>query len=166
MLHPQEESVLVETSPRAPLAIQEIPDHKALSEPVLTTNPHLKIPKRDIRKSLKALTTEGAFATVFYSIIGGALLSNFLLDLGAIGSRCQYSRNWSARLNSSANQFAATAGSLCGRPHQEPPLVFAGDFRLLAAAVVADCAGDLVGQHISDAAAPFAAVDIGNYLPE
>ncbi|MEG4589518.1 MFS transporter [Microcoleus sp. MOSTC5] len=83
MLHPQEDKILVETSPLASLAIQEIPDHKALSEPVLTTNPHLKIPKRDIRKSLKALTTEGAFATVFYSIIGGALLSNFLLDLGA-----------------------------------------------------------------------------------
>ncbi|MBW3585358.1 MAG: MFS transporter, partial [Cyanobacteria bacterium 0813] len=83
MLHPQEDNILVETSPLAPLAIQEIPDNKALSEPILTTNPHLKIPKRDIRKSLKALSTEGAFATVFYSIIGGALLSNFLLDLGA-----------------------------------------------------------------------------------
>jgi MFS family permease len=83
MLHPQEESVLVETSPLAPMVIEEIPDHKALSEPLFTANPHLKIPKRDIRKSLKALTTEGAFATVFYSIIGGALLSNFLLDLGA-----------------------------------------------------------------------------------
>src|SRR4028118_1372598 len=83
MLHPQQENVLVETSPLAPLVIEEIPDNKALSEPILTTNPHLKIPKRDIRKSLKALTTEGAFATVFYSIIGGALLSKFLLDLGA-----------------------------------------------------------------------------------
>src|SRR4028118_1605668 len=83
MLHPQEESVLVETSPLAPMVIEEAPDHKALSEPLFTANPHLKIPKRDIRKSLKALTTEGAFATVFYSIIGGALLSNFLLDLGA-----------------------------------------------------------------------------------
>src|SRR4028118_187405 len=83
MLHPQQDSILVETSPLTPLVIEEIPDNKALSEPILTTNPHLKIPKRDIRKSLKALTTEGAFATVFYSIIGGALLSNFLLDLGA-----------------------------------------------------------------------------------
>ncbi|HEY9298280.1 MAG TPA: MFS transporter, partial [Phormidium sp.] len=75
MLHPQQDSILVETSPLTPLVIEEIPDNKALSEPILTTNPHLKIPKRDIRKSLKALTTEGAFATVFYSIIGGALLS-------------------------------------------------------------------------------------------
>ncbi|MEP6487611.1 MFS transporter [Microcoleus vaginatus GB2-A3] len=83
MLTPHEDSILVETSPLVPLAIEEIPDNKALSETVVTTNPHLKIPKRDIRKSLKALTTEGAFATVFYSIIGGALLSNFLLDLGA-----------------------------------------------------------------------------------
>jgi MFS family permease len=83
MLHPQQDSILVETSPLTPLVIEETPDHKALSEPLFTANPHLKIPKRDIRKSLKALTTEGAFATVFYSIIGGALLSNFLLDLGA-----------------------------------------------------------------------------------
>ncbi|HEY9299159.1 MAG TPA: MFS transporter, partial [Phormidium sp.] len=83
MLHPQEDSILVETSPLTPMVIEESPDHKALSEPLFTANPHLKIPKRDIRKSLKALTTEGAFATVFYSIIGGALLSNFLLDLGA-----------------------------------------------------------------------------------
>ncbi len=45
--------------------------------------PPLKIAKADIRTSLKALTTEGGFATVFSSIIGGALLSNFLLDLGA-----------------------------------------------------------------------------------
>ncbi|UNU22585.1 MFS transporter [Microcoleus vaginatus] len=83
MLHPQEDNILVETSPLAPMVIEETPDHKALSEPLFTANPHLKIPKRDIRQSLKALTTEGAFATVFYSIIGGALLSNFLLDLGA-----------------------------------------------------------------------------------
>ncbi|MBD1835000.1 MFS transporter [Cyanobacteria bacterium FACHB-472] len=82
MFGQQEDQILVEASP---LPIQEIPGDSALTETKLppTANPHLKIPKRDIRTSLKALTTEGAFATVFYSIIGGALLSNFLLDLGA-----------------------------------------------------------------------------------
>jgi MFS family permease len=58
-------------------------EDKALSETVFPLKPPLKISKREIRTSLRALTTEGAFATVFSSIIGGALLSNFLLDLGA-----------------------------------------------------------------------------------
>ncbi|BAZ08435.1 major facilitator transporter [Calothrix sp. NIES-4071] len=47
------------------------------------THRTLKISKPDIRTSLKALTVESIFATVFYSIISGALLSNFLLELGA-----------------------------------------------------------------------------------
>ncbi|BAZ08402.1 major facilitator transporter [Calothrix sp. NIES-4071] len=42
-----------------------------------------KISKPEIRSSLRASTLEGVFATLFYSIIGGVLLSNFLLDLGA-----------------------------------------------------------------------------------
>lgn len=42
-----------------------------------------KISKLEIRSSLRALTLEGVFATFFYSTIGGVLLSNFLLDLGA-----------------------------------------------------------------------------------
>jgi MFS family permease len=58
-------------------------EDKELSGTVLPAKPPLKISKREIRTSLKALTTEGAFATVFCSIIGGALLSNFLVDLGA-----------------------------------------------------------------------------------
>jgi MFS family permease len=58
-------------------------EDKELSGTVLPAKPLLKISKREIRTSLKALTTEGAFATVFCSIIGGALLSNFLLNLGA-----------------------------------------------------------------------------------
>jgi MFS family permease len=58
-------------------------EDKALSDTVFPPKPPLKISKREIRTSLRALTTEGAFATVFSSIIGGALLSNFLLDLGA-----------------------------------------------------------------------------------
>ncbi|MBD1907807.1 MFS transporter [Funiculus sociatus GB2-A5] len=82
MFGQQEDQILVEASP---LPIQEIPEDRALTETKLpaTVTPDLKIPKAEIRTSLKALTTEGAFATVFYSIIGGALLSNFLLDLGA-----------------------------------------------------------------------------------
>ena len=58
-------------------------ENRALSETAFPPKPPQKIPKREIRTSLKALTTEGGFATVFASIIGGALLSNFLLDLGA-----------------------------------------------------------------------------------
>jgi len=58
-------------------------EDRALSETVFSPKPPLKISKREIRTSLKALTTEAAFATVFSSIIGGALLSNFLLDVGA-----------------------------------------------------------------------------------
>jgi MFS family permease len=58
-------------------------EDRALSETVFPPKPPQKISKREIRTSLKALTTEAAFATVFSSIIGGALLSNFLLDLGA-----------------------------------------------------------------------------------
>jgi MFS family permease len=58
-------------------------EDKALSDTVFPLKPPLKIPKAEIRTSLRALTTEAGFATVFSSIIGGALLSNFLLDLGA-----------------------------------------------------------------------------------
>jgi len=58
-------------------------EDRALSETVFSPKPPLKISKREIRTSLRALTTEAGFATVFSSIIGGALLSNFLLDLDA-----------------------------------------------------------------------------------
>ncbi|HEY9674328.1 MAG TPA: MFS transporter [Waterburya sp.] len=82
MFGQQEDNILVETNPPP---IQGIPEDKALTETKLspTSKPPFKISKREIRTSLRALTTEGGFATVFYSIIGGALLSNFLLDLGA-----------------------------------------------------------------------------------
>jgi MFS family permease len=75
-----EDSTLAETSP---LPIEKIQEDKALSKTGLPANPPFKIAKAEIRTSLRALTLESAFATVFYSIIGGALLSNFLLDLGA-----------------------------------------------------------------------------------
>jgi MFS family permease len=65
------------------LVVKVKQEDKELSETVLPAHPPFKIPKPQIRTSLKALTTESGFATVFYSIIGGALLSNFLLDLGA-----------------------------------------------------------------------------------
>jgi len=81
MFGQQEDELLVET---IPLPIQEISEDRALTETKLPPTPKpFKIPKAEIRTSLRALTTEGGFATVFYSIIGGALLSNFLLDLGA-----------------------------------------------------------------------------------
>ncbi|MBD1922244.1 MFS transporter [Microcoleus sp. FACHB-831] len=64
-----------------PLAVQEIPENTSLT--ALPANQPYKISKPEIRSSLKALTIEGVVATIFYSIIGGALLSNFLLDLGA-----------------------------------------------------------------------------------
>src|SRR4028119_379847 len=66
-----------------PLTLQEIQEDRASSETALLANPPQKIPKPAIRSSLKAITLEGVFATIFYSIIGGALLSNFLLGLGA-----------------------------------------------------------------------------------
>ncbi|HEY9820404.1 MAG TPA: MFS transporter, partial [Candidatus Sericytochromatia bacterium] len=81
MFGQQEDELLVET---IPLPIQEISEDRALTETKLPPTPKpFKISKQEIRTSLRALTTEGGFATVFYSIIGGALLSNFLLDLGA-----------------------------------------------------------------------------------
>jgi MFS family permease len=85
MIGQQEDDIVVETSPLPPLPIQEIAEDRALTETVFAPIPKLlfKISKPEIRTSLKSLTFESVFATVFYSIIGGALLSNFLLELGA-----------------------------------------------------------------------------------
>ncbi len=69
--------------PRNDLVLKVAQEDKALSQTVLPANPPCKIAKAQIRTSLRALTLESATATVFYSIIGGALLSNFLLELGA-----------------------------------------------------------------------------------
>ena len=81
MFQELEDESLVEMSP---LPIQEIAEDRALSETVLLpTNSPLKLAKPQIRSSLKALTVESLLAAVFYSIIGSALLSNFLLELGA-----------------------------------------------------------------------------------
>ncbi|MEH2352845.1 MFS transporter [Nostoc sp.] len=85
MVQPQEDNISVEASSLPPVPIQEISEDRALTETVLFPTPKLflKIPKLQIRQSLRALTYESVFATVLYSIIGGALLSNFLLELGA-----------------------------------------------------------------------------------
>ncbi|MBW4455579.1 MAG: MFS transporter [Nostoc indistinguendum CM1-VF10] len=69
---------------KIPLPIQEIPEDRELPETVIPpTNLPIKLSKPQIRTSLRALTLESLFAAVFYSIIGSALLSNFLLELGA-----------------------------------------------------------------------------------
>ncbi|NEU76539.1 MFS transporter [Hassallia byssoidea VB512170] len=85
MLRQQEDDISVETSSLPPVPIQEISEDRALTETVLSPTPKLllKISKPEIRTSLTALTFESVLATIFYSIIGGALLSNFLLELGA-----------------------------------------------------------------------------------
>ena len=80
MLEKEEDNRLIETKP---LPFQEIQEDIASLETVLLTNPPVKLSKPETRSTLRALTFEGVFGTLFYSIIGGALLSNFLLDLGA-----------------------------------------------------------------------------------
>jgi len=42
-----------------------------------------QLPKQGIRRSLRASTLDGVFATVFSTITGGVLLSNFLVELNA-----------------------------------------------------------------------------------
>ncbi|HEY9610702.1 MFS transporter, partial [Allocoleopsis sp.] len=80
MLEKENDRSLLETKP---LPHQEIQEDIASLETVLLTNPPLKLSKPETRSTLRALTLEGVFGTLFYSIIGGALLSSFLLDLGA-----------------------------------------------------------------------------------
>ncbi|MBD2448439.1 MFS transporter [Nostoc sp. FACHB-152] len=86
MLPSQEHTLSLEANPLPPIPIQEISEDRTLTETVISPSPKrfLKfVSKPEIRTSLKALTFESIFATIFYSIIGGALLSNFLLELGA-----------------------------------------------------------------------------------
>lgn len=55
---------------------------ESLSSPTETsTSP--KIAKAEIRASLRASTLDGIFATLFSSITGGVLISNFLIELNA-----------------------------------------------------------------------------------
>lgn len=80
MFKQAEDDSLVE---KEPSPIQEIQEDGTLSETIVVPNPPQKIPTPKIRSSLKALTVDGIFAAPFYNVIGGALLSNFLLELGA-----------------------------------------------------------------------------------
>lgn len=63
----------------------ESPEPVTGTEPVfsLTAEPDPKIPKDAVRRSLKASTLDGVFATIFSNITGGVLLSNFLVELHA-----------------------------------------------------------------------------------
>lgn len=64
--------------------IEVISSEAISSEGILSTeqlNP--KTSKNVIRRSLRASTIDGVFATVFSNTTGGVLLSNFILDLGA-----------------------------------------------------------------------------------
>ncbi|MDF2388196.1 MFS transporter [Nostoc ellipsosporum NOK] len=85
MIQPQEDDISVEASSLPPVPIQEISEDRVLTETVIFPTPKLlvKLSKQQIRQSLRALTYESVCAALFYSIIGGALLSNFLLELGA-----------------------------------------------------------------------------------
>lgn len=66
------------------LPIIEFSEHQVLPEVLATPElPPLKISKTAIRKSLRASTLDGVFATVFGGVTGGVLLTNFLLQLGA-----------------------------------------------------------------------------------
>ncbi|OKH43900.1 MFS transporter [Calothrix sp. HK-06] len=65
-----------------PISLEQS-QQRILAESVLVAEKLQKISKPEIRSSLRASTIEGVFATLFYNIIGGVLLSNFLLDLGA-----------------------------------------------------------------------------------
>jgi MFS family permease len=55
------------------------------SEPPLPLVPQAEpnVAKNAIRRSLRASTWDGVFATVFSNVAGGVLLSNFLVELGA-----------------------------------------------------------------------------------
>ncbi len=82
----QEDVVPLAASPFTLVPIQEISEDRALTETVISPSVKLFlkfVSKSEIRTSLKALTCESVFAAIFYSVISGALLSNFLLELGA-----------------------------------------------------------------------------------
>jgi len=53
------------------------------TETIISVEPMPQLDKQAIRSSLKASSWDGVFATIFTSMTGGVLLSNFLLQLGA-----------------------------------------------------------------------------------
>lgn len=74
----------VQANPSPDSEIQASPDSVALApagESSLEVNP--KASKDAVRRSLYASTVDGVFATLFSNTTGGALLSSFLLELGA-----------------------------------------------------------------------------------
>ncbi len=82
MISQVEDYTLVETNP---LLLQQSQEDRALSEALLLGNPPqtIKVSKSEIRSSLRASTFDGVLATLFDSVTGGVLISNFLLELGA-----------------------------------------------------------------------------------
>ncbi len=66
-----------------PLPVVEVLEYRELSEAVVVPNPPLKIYQPSVRTSLRASTLDGVFATIFGCVTTGALLTNFLLELGA-----------------------------------------------------------------------------------
>ncbi len=80
MLSQVEDYNLVETKP---LLLQNIQADGALSETLPPCNSPQKISNSEIRSSLRASTFDGVLATLFDSVTGGVLISNFLLELGA-----------------------------------------------------------------------------------
>lgn len=54
----------------------------AVEDPINQPVP-VKLAKDAIRRSLSASTVDGVFAAIYSNIIGGVLLTNFLMDLGA-----------------------------------------------------------------------------------
>jgi MFS family permease len=52
-------------------------------EDIINQSIPVKLAKDAIRRSLSASTVDGVFAAIYSNIIGGVLLTNFLMDLGA-----------------------------------------------------------------------------------
>ncbi|MBD0343379.1 MAG: MFS transporter [Coleofasciculus sp. Co-bin14] len=66
-----------------PFPVLEVLESRELSEAVVIPNPPLIFKKASVRTSLQASTLDGVFATIFGCVTTGALLTNFLLELGA-----------------------------------------------------------------------------------
>jgi MFS family permease len=58
-------------------------EHSMTTEAEISVNTASKLDKQAVRGSLKASTWDSVFSSMYISITGGVLLSNFLLELGA-----------------------------------------------------------------------------------
>jgi MFS family permease len=78
---------LPEITETSAASLAAVPSHPPLTPnfPVAAEKPETQggISKSEIRSSLKALTLDSVFASIFTSVTTGVLLSNFLLQLGA-----------------------------------------------------------------------------------